>query len=221
MLYSRYGARLVPGRAHSPSQSGFGGRDPVAGAHDALGDVVDVGEVAAVMPVVEDVDRPAGEDVAREQEQRHVGPAPRAVDGEETQPRHGQRIELGIGVRHELVGLLRRGVERQRVIDVLVDGERHPRVGAVHRAGRGVDEMRDAVVPASLEDVRGADHVAVDVGEWILDRIAHAGLGAEVDHALELLAARRAPPCPARSARSSFTKRNAGCLLEHARGAPA
>ena len=47
--------------------------------------------------------------------------------------------------------------------------------------------MPDAVVPASLQNVRGADHVAVDVGVWVLDRIPHAGLRAEVDHPLELL----------------------------------
>ena len=48
--------------------------------------------------------------------------------------------------------------------------------------------MLDAVVAAALEHVGGADHVALDVGERVLDRVAHARLRGEVDHALELLA---------------------------------
>ena len=43
-------------------------------------------------------------------------------------------------------------------------------------------------MPAALEDVGGADHVAFDVGQRVLDRIAHARLRREVDHALEPLA---------------------------------
>ena len=41
---------------------------------------------------------------------------------------------------------------------------------------------------AAFEDVREADDVAVDVGKRILQRVAHAGLRREVNHALELLA---------------------------------
>ena len=48
--------------------------------------------------------------------------------------------------------------------------------------------MLDAVVPAALQHVRRADDVAVDVREWILDRIPHARLRGQVDHALEFLA---------------------------------
>ena len=73
---------------------GFGVGDAIARAHDALDDVVDVGEVAAMVPVVEDVDRLAREDALREQEQRHVRPAPRAVHREEAQARDRQREEV-------------------------------------------------------------------------------------------------------------------------------
>ena len=48
--------------------------------------------------------------------------------------------------------------------------------------------MLDAVVPAALEHVQRADDVAVDVGVRVLERVAHARLRGEVDHALELLA---------------------------------
>jgi hypothetical protein len=48
--------------------------------------------------------------------------------------------------------------------------------------------MLDAVVAAPLEHGHRAGDVAVDVGERGLNAVAHAGLRAEVDDSLELLA---------------------------------
>ena len=138
-----------------------------------------------MVAVVEDVDRLAGEDVARELEQRHVRPAPGAVHGEEPQPRHRQAIERGVGVRHQLVRLLGRGVERERMIHVLVHAERHLRVRAVHRARRCEHQVLDAVVTAALQHVQRARQVAVGVGVRVLDRVAHAGLRREVHDAAD------------------------------------
>jgi hypothetical protein len=66
-----------------------------------------------------------GEDGLGEQEQRHVRPAPGAVDGEEAQAGGRQAVEVAVGVRHQLVGLLGGGVEADRVVDAVVLGERH------------------------------------------------------------------------------------------------
>ncbi len=46
--------------------------------------------------------------------------------------------------------------------------------------------MLHLVVAAALKDVDEADQVAVDVGMRILDRVAHTGLGGQVDHLVEL-----------------------------------
>src|SRR5690606_19988654 len=45
-----------------------------------------------------------------------------------------------------------------------------------------VNEMFDVVVTAALEHVDEADDVAVDVGVRVGDRVAHAGLGGQVDN---------------------------------------
>ena len=155
-------------------------------AHDAFDDVVDVGEVADHPAIVEDLDRLAGQDAAREPEERHVGAAPRAVHGEETEPGARQPKSVRVRVRHQLVGLLRGGVERDRVVDVVVLGERLLRVRAVDGARRGEDEVLDAVVPASLEDVQEALRLASTYACGLDERVAHARLGREVDHALRL-----------------------------------
>ena len=45
--------------------------------------------------------------------------------------------------------------------------------------------MLDAVAAAAFEDMAEADEVGIEIGLRILDREAHAGLGAEMDDALE------------------------------------
>ncbi len=162
-----------------------GRRDEVRGADHALDDVVDIGEVAAVAAVVEDLDRAAREDGVGEFHRRHVGPAPGAVDREEAQARAGQAVEMGVGMRHQLVGALGGGVELERMVDALALLEGHGGVGAVDARGRGVGQMRRLRPAAGLEDVGEAHEVRLDVGARVLDGMAHAGLGGEVDHPVE------------------------------------
>src|SRR5579885_3245316 len=159
-------------------------RDLVQRADDAFHDVLDVGEVTLVTAAIEHVDGPALQDVAREHEQRHVGPAPWTVHGEEAQAGHRQLIQMAVGVRHQFVGFLRRRVQRYRMIHIVVHGKRHARVGAVHRAGRGEDKVLDAVVAATLEHIEKAGDVGVNVGVRIDERVAHAGLRGEMHHPL-------------------------------------
>lgn len=158
------------------------------GVHDAphaLDDVVDVGEVAAAVAHVEDLDGVAAAQLLGESEVGHVGPAHGAVHREEAQAGRRDGVELGVGGGHELVGLLGGGVERHRRVDAVLLGERNLLVAAVDRAGAGVDEVPDRVVTAGLKDVEEADEVALEVGARVLDGVADARLGSEVHHYIE------------------------------------
>lgn len=157
----------------------------VHNAPDALDDVVDVGEVAAAVAHVEDLDGVAAAQLLGEAEVGHVGPAHGTVHGEEAQAGRRDGVELGVGGGHELVGLLGGGVERHRRVHAVLLGERHLLVAAVDRAGAGVDEVLDRVVAAGLEDVEEADEVALEVCAGILDGVADTGLGGEVYHNVE------------------------------------
>lgn len=154
-------------------------------APDALDDVVDVGEVAAAVAHVEDLDGVAAAQLLGEAEVGHVGPAHGTVHGEEAQAGRRDGVELGVGGGHELVGLLGGGVERHRRVHAVLLGERHLLVAAVDRAGAGVDKVLDRVVAAGLEDVEEADEVALEVCAGILDGVADTGLGGEVYHNVE------------------------------------
>lgn len=70
---------------------------------DALDDVVDVGEVAAAVAHVEDLDGLAATQLLGESKVGHVGPAHGAVHCEEAQAGRRNGVELGVGCGHELV----------------------------------------------------------------------------------------------------------------------
>lgn len=158
------------------------------GVHDAthaLDDVVDVGEVAAAVSHVEDLDGVAAAQLLGEVEVGHVGPAHGAVHREEAQAGRRDGIELGVGGGHELVGLLGGGIKRHRGVDAVLLGERNLLVAAVDRAGAGVDQVLHRMVAACLEDVEEADEVALEVDARVLDGVADARLGGEVHHDVE------------------------------------
>ena len=85
---------------------------------------------------------------------------------------------------HQLVGLLAGGIQAQRVVDILMDREGHRGIGAIDTGTAGVNQMFDVVMAAAFQDVGKTDDVAVDVGQRIGDRVAHPGLGGQVDDAL-------------------------------------
>ena len=101
--------------------------------HHRLHDVVDIGEIAPHLAVVEQPDRFAGVDRGGENPHRHVRAAPRTVDGEKPQARGRQIEQMRIGMRHQLVRFLRGAVQAERMIDIVGGAERHFGVGAVDR----------------------------------------------------------------------------------------
>jgi len=167
----------------SPVRIGFG--HLIQYPDHALDDVVDVGEVALHVPIVEDIDRASFDGRLREEEERHVGPSPGAVDREEAQPGGRDAEQVAVGVRHQFVGLLAGGVEADGVVDRVVHRERDLGVGTVHAGRAGVDEVLDLVVTAAFEQVGEADQVGLHIRVRILQRVAHAGLRGEMDDAVE------------------------------------
>src|SRR6185437_14773224 len=163
-------------------------RQLLAGPRYPLRNVLHVREVPPMMSVVEYVDGLPFQDVAREEEERHVRTPPGTIHREEPQPRGGQLEERGIGMRHQLVGALRSGIDRQRMIRDPVRRERHVGVGAVDGAGRCVHQVLDPVVAAAFEDVQGARDIAVHVAVRILQRVTDPRLGGEMDDPIEFLA---------------------------------
>ena len=176
---ARIGLCAVPGRIRR-------GRT-IEHTNHAFDDVVDVGRIAPVPAVVEDRYLLAGEDGLGEFEQGHVGATPGAIDGEEAQAGGGQAIQMAVGVRHQFVAFLAGGVEAEGVVNVVMHRKGHRRVRPVHTGAAGVYQVFDTVVATAFQDMGKADDVAVDVGERVLDGVAHAGLSSKVDDTLRLV----------------------------------
>ena len=51
--------------------------------------------------------------------------------------------------------------------------------------------MFDPVVPAGLQDIAETDQIGIDVGMGVFERIAHTGLGGEIDDPLRPVGAER------------------------------
>ena len=136
--------------------------------------------------MVVDVDRPPLEDGIDELVERKVGPSPGTVDREEAEHGRGKVPEMGIGMRHALVGLLRGSVDRELGVGLLGLAKGHVFIGPVDRRGRGHQEMPDLQPAGGLHHVEGADDVAVEIGARVFEGIAHAGLGCEMDDDVRL-----------------------------------
>ena len=169
----RIGRRAVP--------AGIGLRRTIDQPHDGLGHVVDIGEVALHVAVVEQADRLALQNRLREQPHRHVGPAPRPVHSEETQAGRRNAKQVRISVRHQLVRLLGRAVKAERMIDVLAGAERRHAVAAVDRGRRRVEKVLRLRLAAAFQDVEKADEVRIRISVRLDQRMAHAGLRGEMN----------------------------------------
>lgn len=101
--------------------------------HNSLHDVIDIGEVAFAVAVVEDLDSLAFTKFVGEAEIRHVWTAGRTIDRKETETCGRDIVELRIGMGHELVALLGRGIEAHRIVHLVICRIRHLLVTAVNR----------------------------------------------------------------------------------------
>jgi hypothetical protein len=100
----------------------IGGRRTIDGCNQSVHDVVHIGEVALHAALAIDVDRLALEHGLGELEERHVGAAPGAIDGEEPKACGRNAEQVGIGVRHGLIGELAGGVEGDRAASWTLKG---------------------------------------------------------------------------------------------------
>lgn len=102
-------------------------------AHHSFHNIVDIGEVALAVTVVENLDGLTFHQFVGEAEIRHIGTTCRTVYCKETQAGRGDVVEFAISMGHQLVALLRGGVEAHGVVHLVVCRIRHLLVAAIDR----------------------------------------------------------------------------------------
>ena len=156
----------------------------IEGAHHAFHHVVDIGEVAGVVAMTEDLDRRPFEHGLGEEEERHIGTPPGPVDSEEAQARDGKPKQMGVGVGHQLIRLLGRTVKAHRMVDIVADAEGQLAVGAVDGARRGVDEVLDAVMAAAFEHIQESHDIGIEIRMGVVEGVTDASLRRHMHHPL-------------------------------------
>ena len=104
--------------------------------HDAnytFYNIVNVSEVAFAVAIVENLDGLAFHQLVGEAEVGHIGTAGWAIDGKEAEACRGNVVELRVGMGHQLVALLRGGVEAHGVVYLVVCRIRHFLVATIDR----------------------------------------------------------------------------------------
>ena len=102
-------------------------------AHHSLHDVVDIGEVALAVAIVENLYGFAFHQLVGEAKVSHIGTAGGAIDSKEAEAGRGDVVELAIGMGHQLVALLRGGVEAHGVVYLVVCRIGHFLVATIDR----------------------------------------------------------------------------------------
>lgn len=102
-------------------------------AHHSLHNVVDIGEVALAVAIIENLDGLAFHQLVGKAEVSHVGTAGGAIDGKEAQAGRGDVVEFTICMGHQLIALLRGGVEAYGVVHLVVCRIGHLLVAAIDR----------------------------------------------------------------------------------------
>lgn len=100
-------------------------------ANHSLHNVVDIGEIALAVAIIENLDGLTFHQFVGEAEVSHVGTAGGAIDGKEAEAGRWDVVELRVGMGHQLVALLRGGVEAHGVVHLVVCRIRHLLVAAI------------------------------------------------------------------------------------------
>ena len=114
-------------------------------AHDALDDIVDIRKVTLAVAVIEYLYSFTGAQLVCKAEVCHVWTPGGTVHREETQTGARDVIELRVCMRHKLIRFLGRGVETDRVIDLVVGRVGNFFVAAVDRGAGGIYKMLHAL----------------------------------------------------------------------------
>ena len=160
--------------------------------HNSFHNIIHIGEIAAAVSVIEDLYGLSGTELIGKTEVCHIRSSGRAVHGKEAKARGGNVVQLRIRMRHQLIGLLRCRIQGDRIIHLILRGERHLPVGSIDRGGRGIDKVLHAVaavtgMAAGLQNVVEADEVGLDVGIRICNGIPDPCLRGKIYHKLRLL----------------------------------
>lgn len=88
---------------------------------------------------------------------------------------------------HQLVALLRGGIEADRIIVFVIRRTRYLLVGSINATGTGINQVFHFVITAGFQDVIETDQINLDVAVGIGDAITDSSLGGQIDNYLRMI----------------------------------
>ena len=102
-------------------------------AEHSLYNVIDIGEVPLAVSIIEYLDLVTLDKLVRKSEIRHVRTSGGAIHREEAESRRRNIVQLAVCMSHQLVALLRRRIERNRVVYLVIRRIRNLLIRSVNR----------------------------------------------------------------------------------------
>ena len=113
----------------------------VGNAADSFYNVVDVGEVAHHVAVVEHFNRAVVRNGICKKPRRHIRTSPRPIDGKEAKARQVQVKKMVVGFGHQFVGTLGGGVKAGRFFHAIRGAKRRFGIASIDAGRRGIHKM--------------------------------------------------------------------------------
>jgi len=151
---------------------------------DRPGNILDVGEVAALAAIPVNRHRLSCHHPEAKRFQGKIGPLSWPPDRKEPKCQKAYAVELGIESPPLLTLKLGQSVGTARIWRGRFLG-RQWRVRSIDAGRRGEDEMRGAHLAAVIQEADGADDVSELVAEWIVERGANTSQRGKVDYHVE------------------------------------
>src|SRR3990170_5020425 len=130
---------------------------------DPLDDIIDICEIAAHLPLVENPDRRSFNDRLGKTVIGHVGSSPGTVDGKETQAPHWYSKEMMIGKSQRFARFFGSAVKAGGMICRIVFRKGHFLIESVNRRRGGEDKLHVWSAAAHFQHFEESVDIAVDI----------------------------------------------------------
>ena len=98
-------------------------------------DIINIGKIPFHFTMIKYVDWLPGQDGFCKKKIGHIRSSPGTIYRKKTKSSHWQAVKMAIGVGHQFIRFLRSSIERNRMVDIIVNRKRHFAVATIDGTG--------------------------------------------------------------------------------------
>ena len=151
-------------------------------AGNSVDNVIHIGEVAHEIALIIDIDGISGENHFGEFIIGHIRAAPGTINGKKAEARAGNAKEVRVGMRHHFIRFFAGGIEADGMVGVVRSAKGHGLIETINGRRGGENQMLRRNFPTTIENIQKALQVAVQIRLGVLEGVANAGLGGQMNN---------------------------------------